>query len=112
MQQHDRVYVEESFGNFPSDLFWNDVHSGILSKVKALCHSNFSSKIVIFRSMSFSSDSDAAASLMNRKVKAAESSYNTLGRGSTYVNNSIESKNANYKVWGIIPLSLSSWLFA
>ena len=48
--------------------------------------------------MSFSSDSDAAASLMNRKVKAAESSYNTLGRGSTYVNNSIESKNANYKV--------------
>ena len=79
MQQHDRVYVE-SFGNFPSDLFWDDVHSGILSKVKALCHSNFSSKIVIFRSMSFSSDSDAAASLMNRKVKAAESSYNTLGR--------------------------------
>ena len=87
MQQHDRVYVEESFGNFPSDLFWNDVHSGILSKVIALCHSNFSSKIVIFRSMSFSSDSEAA-----------ESSYNTLGRGSTYVNNSIESKNANYKV--------------
>ena len=64
MQQHDRVYVEESFGNFPSDLFWDDVHSGILSKVIALCHSNFSSKIVIFRSMSFKCGAEMLCSLV------------------------------------------------